>query len=165
MKKLNKLVLGIAAAGVLLLGVASTPVGATALRTLVLTVLTATTGTITTLTAPTTTVATRLRGPSPATQVLAAGFTITADACGGTKLVSAAATVTSDTTNTLTAAATAGVCEMLVINTGTNEILLDFNTEFLVGAGSAASLRLAKGGSILVYSDGTSWYHGAYTEY
>lgn len=106
----------------------------------------------------------KIMQPAPAVQALAASFTITADACGGIKLVSATATVTSDTTNTFTAAATAGSCQMLVINTGTNEILLDANTEFPL-PGSVASLRLASGGSVLVYSNGTTWYHGVYTEY
>lgn len=106
-----------------------------------------------------------LRGPTPTVQALAAGFTIAADACGGVKLVSATAVVTSDTTNTFTAAATAGKCDMLVVNSSTShEILLDNNTEFPL-AGGAASLRLAAGGSIRVWSDGTQWYHGAYTEY
>lgn len=165
MKLKKSSVLGLAAAGVLLASLA-VPSFATALRTLVLTTLTATSATITTLTAPTATAATRLRGPSPAAQALSATFTITADACGGVKLVSnAGAAITSDTTNTFTAAASAGVCDMLVVNTGPNEILLDFNTEFPVGAGSAASIRLANGGSIRVYSNGTYWYHGAYTEY
>lgn len=106
-----------------------------------------------------------IRTPAPTTQALAAGFTITADACGGVKRVSATADVTSDTTNTFTAAATAGECKMLIINVaGSHEILLDGNTEFPL-AGGAASLRLAAGGSIWVWSNGTQWYHGPYTEY
>lgn len=151
MKKVKTLVLGIAAAGVLLAGIGHfAPAVATSINAFVKDYITA---------------STRLRGPSPATQALAAGFTITANACGGVKLVSASATVTSDTTNTFTAAATAGVCAMNVVNIGTNEIILDINTEFPATTSGAASIRLASGGSIDVYSNGTTWYHGTWTEY
>lgn len=162
--KLNKMsVLGLAAAGVLLASLA-VPSFATALRTLVLTTLTATSATITTLSAPTTSATTSLKGPNPTAETLANGFTVTADACGGLKRVTSTAGATSDTTNTFTAPATAGSCRMWVVNSGTTDVILDNNANFPL-PGSVAGLTLAGGGSIQVYSDGTYWRHGYWTEY
>lgn len=111
-------------------------------------------------------VGTKILGPVPATQTVAATFTIAADACGGIKRVTSASDVTSDTTDTFTAPAVGNKgCKMLVKNVGVHQILLDFNTKFPVGAGGAASMRLDTGGSVLVESDGTSWHFGPWTEY
>jgi hypothetical protein len=180
MNKLKKMVLGAAGLGVLLAVTAPFfPAQATAVRTLVLTTITATTGTITTLTSTSgtvttlgsttasissATVSTAFRGPAPAAQTLAAGGTIAADACGGVKAISSASNVTTDTTNTIAAPSTVGYCKMLVINTGSFQIALDANTLFPL-AGSAASLKLDSGGSVWVWSNGSAWYHGAFTEY
>ena len=111
-------------------------------------------------------VGTKLLAPIPATQTVAAGFTVTADACGGLKRITSASDVTSDTTDTFTAPAAANTgCRMLIKNVGVHQTLLDFNTKFPVGAGAAASLLLDKGGAVSVVSDGTSWHFGAWTEY
>lgn len=168
MNKSKKLVLGIAAAGALLSYVAL-PAAATALRTLVLNVLTATTATITTLTAttgtiPTLTSSTSFKGPSVSTETITAAATITANACGGLKRITAATDVTTGTTNTFTAPSTAGNCCMDVINVHTTStIYLDANSLFLVT--SAASLPIGPNGSIRVCSDGSYWRHAAWTEY
>lgn len=168
MNKSKKLVLGIAAAGALLMFGLTLPVGATALRTLVLNVLTATTATITTLTAttgtiPTLTSSTSFKGPSVSTETITAAATITANACGGLKRITSTGDVTTGTTNTLTAPSTAGNCSMLIVNVGSGTIYLDSNSLFLVT--SAASLPIGPNGSIQVVSDGTYWRHGAWTEY
>lgn len=174
MSKLKMLVLGVAAAGALLGGIAIMPAGATALRTLILnvltattatiTTLTATTGTITTLTAPTTTAATSFVGPSVSTETITAAATITANACGGLKRITAASDVTTNTTNTFTAPSTAGNCCMDVINVHTTStIYLDSNALFLVTG--AASLAIGPNGGIRVCSDGSYWRHAGWTEY
>ena len=102
---------------------------------------------------------------TPATQVIGTAGTITADACGGLKRISAVGDKTTDTTATFTApaAGNAGCC-MLVVNVDTvDTIYLDSNTAFpLTGAASAA---LGPKGSINVCSDGTTWHHDAWTEY
>lgn len=170
MKKMKMLVLGIAAAGVLLLGLGQVPAGATALRTLVLTVLTATTGTITTLTSTTATIATLTNSTAqytvvPATQTVTAGFTITADACGGIKRINGVGDLTSDTSNTITAPSSSNAgCRMLIVNVDTvDTFYLDSNALF--GVTSAASLPIGPKGSVSVWSDGSVWWHGSWTEY
>lgn len=100
----------------------------------------------------------------PATQTVAAGFTVTADACGGLKRLTSTGSPTSDTTNTFTApsSSNAGCC-MDVVNVGSNDILLDANTLFPVT--SASALTLAQNGSIRVCSDGSYWRKSSWTEY
>jgi len=111
-------------------------------------------------------VGTKVLTPVPATQTVAASFTITADACGGIKRVTSASDVTSDTTNTFTAPAASNKgCKMFVKNVGVHQVILDFNTLFAGGAGGAASLRLDTGGSVIVWSDGAAWHFGPWTEY
>lgn len=104
-------------------------------------------------------------GLTTATQVIGAGGTIAADACGGIKRISAATDVTTDTTNTIAAPSASNTgCEMLIVNvSATQTIYLDSNTIFPVT--SAASLAIGPKGSIKVFSDGTNWWHGAWTEY
>lgn len=174
MKMKKSSVLGLAAAGVLLAALA-VPAFATRLGTLVVTVLTATTSTITTLTATsltatTATVATMTNSTAqytvvPATQTLTAGFTITADACGGLKRINGVGDLTSDTSNTLTAPSSSNAgCRMLIVNVDSvDTFYLDSNSLF--GVTSAASLPIGPKGSISVWSDGTVWWHGAWTEY
>jgi hypothetical protein len=76
-----------------------------------------------------------IRAKRPGGETISAGGTITANACGGIKSISAAGAVTTDTTNTFTAPATAnGNCIMYVCNTGANDITLDNNSNFIAGA-------------------------------
>jgi len=98
-------------------------------------------------------------GVPPAAQTIAAGNTVTANACGTIKMITAAGAVTTDTTNTFTAPATAnGGCVMCVVNVGANAITLDNNALF-VSAG-AADVVLGAGDSCVVASSGDSgkWY-------
>ncbi len=95
----------------------------------------------------------------PSAQTIAATNTITADACGGVKQITAAGAVTTNTTNTFTAPATANAgCCMDVINVGANAITLDNNANF-VSAG-AADVVLGAGDTVRVCSTGDSgkWY-------
>ena len=96
---------------------------------------------------------------SPASQTIAAGNTIAANACGTIKKITAAGGVTTDTTNTFTVPAAANKdCCMDVVNVGAQAITLDFNGLF-VSAG-AADVVLGAGDSVLVCSTGASgaWY-------
>lgn len=101
----------------------------------------------------------------PATETITAAATITADACGGLKRISAASDVTTGTTHTITApSASNSGCRMLIVNvSATQTIYLDSNLEFPVS--TAASLALGPNGSVSVWSDGTFWRHGSWTEY
>jgi hypothetical protein len=135
MKKTKMLVLGLAAAGVLLGGLkaAALPIG-------------------------------QFLGPVPATETIAAGGTITANACGGIKRITSASDVTTDTTNTITAPTSVRVgCAMLIKNVGTKCVYMDTNTNFPVT--TAASLAICGGGALVVWNDGAAWQHGAWTEF
>ena len=101
----------------------------------------------------------------PATQTIGAGGTITANACGGIKRITAATDVTTDVTLTLTRpSSTNAGCSMLIVNVhATSTIYLDSNALF--GVTTAASLPIGPKGSVLVWSDGSVWWHGAWTEY
>lgn len=98
-------------------------------------------------------------GAIPTAQTIAAEGTITADACGGVKRITAAGEVTTNTTNTFTApaAANAGCC-MDVINVGSNAITLDTNVLFISAGG--ANVVLGEGDTVRVCSTGASgkWY-------
>jgi hypothetical protein len=93
----------------------------------------------------------------PTTQTIAATNTITANACGGLKAVTAAGAVTTNTTDTFTAPAAANAgCVMDVCNTGaTNAITLDKNTNFFTLAG--ADVVLLANTCVRVGNDGTRW--------
>jgi hypothetical protein len=93
----------------------------------------------------------------PGTQTIAAGNTITANACGGVKNITAGGAVTTDTTNTFTApGATNAGCVMSVCNTGaTNTITLDQNALFKTTGG--ANVALAANTCVVVTSDGSVW--------
>ena len=95
-------------------------------------------------------------GPMPATQTIAAADTITANACGGYKRVTAAGAVTTGTTNTFTAPdPERAPCEMLLCNVGANAITLDNNALFKsIGA---ADIVLGADDCTRVVSDGTVW--------
>lgn len=98
-----------------------------------------------------------LRVAPPAAQTIGAGGTIAADACGTIKLVTAAGGVTTDTTNTFTAPASANYgCCMVVRNSGAQTITLDRNGNFLTI--TAADLSLTAGSNVEVCSDGVDWF-------
>ena len=95
----------------------------------------------------------------PSTQTIASGNTITDDACGGLKRITATGAVTTSTTNTFTAPASANAgCLMYVCNVGTNTITLDSNANNkLFGA---ADVAVTQDDCVAVASTGASgvWY-------
>jgi len=96
----------------------------------------------------------------PAVQVIGAGGTVAADACGGLKTISAASAVSTDTTNTVTApaAGNAGCC-MDIVNIDTvDTITLDGNANFMVGGSITTNVALTPGDAARVCSNGTTWY-------
>jgi hypothetical protein len=100
----------------------------------------------------------------PATETISAAGTITANACGGLKRITSSGDVTTGTTNTFTApASTNKGCKMLVVNVGSGTIYLDSNALFSVT--TAASIPLGPKGSVNVVSDGSVWLHDSWTEY
>jgi hypothetical protein len=95
----------------------------------------------------------------PSAQTIAAADTITADACGGIKQITASGTVTTNTTNTFTAPAAGNSnCVMHVCNVGSNTITLDNNANFK--AAGAADVALGADDCVIVGSTGASgkWY-------
>jgi len=98
-------------------------------------------------------------GQFPASEVIASGGVITANVCGGVKLVhtNGTAAVTTDTTNTMTAPTTAVAgCCLDIINDGTGAITLDNNALFF--SASAGNVALGVGDTIRVCTDGAAWY-------
>lgn len=78
-----------------------------------------------------------LRVTMPSTQTISAGSVVTADACGAIKALTASGSVTTDTTNTFTAPASANSsCIMQVCNVGSNQITLDHNSNFKTSGGT-----------------------------
>lgn len=105
-------------------------------------------------------------GRVPTAQTIAAGNTITADACGGVKRITAAGVVTTSTTDTFTAPAAANAgCAMTVCNVGANAITLDANTNFRTsgtdGATPGGDVVVGEFACVPVASDGTRWLQGA----
>ncbi len=102
-------------------------------------------------------VATALKVPYPAVQVIGAGGTVAADACGGIKRISATAARTTDTTNTF--AAPSGVlpipCVMDVYNDSAFAITLDNNAKFM--SAGAADVVLGSSDTVRVFTNGTVW--------
>jgi hypothetical protein len=93
----------------------------------------------------------------PAVQTLGAGATIAADGCGTLKRLACTTDRTTSTTDTFTAPAAGNTgCFMFVVNTSTNVITLDSNTNFKSVGG--ADVALAAGNILGVASDGTYWY-------
>jgi len=90
----------------------------------------------------------------PATQTIAAGGTITANACGTVKRITAASGVTTSTTDTFDApnGGNAG-CIMVVCNLGSNTITLDTNARYL-GAGAADTV-LTSSDCVIVAQEGS----------
>jgi hypothetical protein len=92
----------------------------------------------------------------PTAETVTSGSTITADACGGLKRVTAAGAVTTNTTDTFTAPGAANTgCLMFVCNTGSNNITLDNNAHFKSIGG--ADVVLTADDCTTVVSDGTVW--------
>jgi copper(I)-binding protein len=96
----------------------------------------------------------------PATEAIVAGGTITANACGSVKNITAAGAITTNTTDTFTApsSSTTG-CVMTVCNQSANTITLDSNTNFPgVAAGNVA---LTQDDCVLVVQSGARWLQAA----
>ncbi len=96
----------------------------------------------------------------PAAQVIAAGDTIIANACGGTKLISSAGVVSSSTTIPFTTPAAANTgCAMDVLNVGGSSITIKY-TAGLGGFNSAlgADVVLGSSDTVRVISTGVSWF-------
>lgn len=93
----------------------------------------------------------------PSTETIASAATITANACGGLKAISASGAVTTNTTDTFTAPASTPIgCIMDVCNVGTtNTITLDHNAHFFTLA--AGDLVLAANTCVRIGNDGTQW--------
>lgn len=92
-----------------------------------------------------------------ATQTIAGGNTVAADACGSIKNISSAGAVTTNTTNTFTALSVNQPCIMNVVNVGSNNITLDNNANFKSPGG--ADVVMTGNDSIVVgTTDGTVWY-------
>jgi hypothetical protein len=98
-----------------------------------------------------------LTSTAPATEVIGAGGTITADACGGVKAISATAARTTDTTNSFTApsAALSGCCMVVFNADDTDTITIDENTlTDNVGTGNLAVTAMD---AVTFCCDGTTW--------
>jgi hypothetical protein len=96
-----------------------------------------------------------------ATQSITAGGTITADACGGVKQVTASGIVTTSTTNTFDAPTVTNTgCRMDVCNTSGFAITLDANANFRTNDGNDVALAAASAALIKcvsVFQSGTTW--------
>lgn len=94
----------------------------------------------------------------PASEAIAGGATITANACGTIKRISSTGNQTTSTTDTFTAPAAANTgCCMDVINVDTADtITLDQNTNFLSNGG--INVALGPNDTARVCSNGTSWF-------
>lgn len=93
-----------------------------------------------------------------AAQTIAAGNTVTADACGGLKILTSAGAVTTDTTNTFTAPSPAlqGCCmDVKVIAGAGGAITLDANANF--ESSGAADVVLGAKDTVRVCCDGVVW--------
>lgn len=100
-------------------------------------------------------------GPVPAAESIAAGGTITANACGGLKRVTTASAIATSTTNTFTAPGAGNTgCRMDVCNSGANNITLDSNANF-VPIVDVVDVLLRPGACVPVVSDGTKWFQAA----
>lgn len=100
-----------------------------------------------------------LRVTMPAAETITAAATITADGCGTIKRITAAGAVTTGTTNTFTAPASGNAaCIMHVCNTGSNNITLDNNANFI--SAGAADVVVTANDCVTVGSTGASgaWY-------
>jgi hypothetical protein len=104
---------------------------------------------------PTATMVGFLASPQPV-ETIADGATITANVCGGVKMISSAGAVTTNTTNTFTApsAATAG-CWFILFNVGSNNIVLDTNANFAtIGA---ANITMTPNDVVFIAGTASVW--------
>lgn len=102
---------------------------------------------------------------SPATQTVASGGTVAADACGGLKRITAAAYSALDTTNPIAAPVAGNTgCVMDIINVGSNGIAFP-NSSTTFPTTNSATITLLANGSMRVVSDGTYWRKMTSTEY
>lgn len=93
----------------------------------------------------------------PATETIASGGTITANGCGGMKRISAATSVTTDTTLTFTTPSSSNSgCIMDIVNVSTLTITLDTNALFV--SSGAANVALTGNDAVRVGTDGNVWY-------
>lgn len=109
------------------------------------------------------TVASTFTVTPPATQTIAAGGIVAANACGTLKRITSASAVTTDTTDAIaTPSASNSGCCMDIVYTGTETVTLDANAK----NDFQANIVLGSGGSVRVCSDGTKWYSiGTWTEF
>ena len=95
----------------------------------------------------------------PAAQTISAGNTVTADACGGVKMVTNAGAVATDTTNTFTAPAgsNTGCCmDIILDNAAVGNLTLDANASFNTLSGADVIMTVCD--VVRVCSNGTDWY-------
>lgn len=93
---------------------------------------------------------------SPGAQTIAAGNTVSADACGSIKKITSAGGVTTDTTNTFTSPLIRADCCMDVINVGAQAITLDNNALF--ASAGAGDVVLGANDTVRVCSNGAVWF-------
>jgi len=94
-----------------------------------------------------------------ATQTIADTNTIVADSCGGTKRITSAGSVTTNTTNTFTALSGLVQCSMRVCNVGAQNIILDQQAAFKTTGGG--NLTLGANACVAVEFDGSVWRQAA----
>lgn len=93
----------------------------------------------------------------PAVQTVAAGFTITADACGTIKQIqSGGGGVSSDTTNPITNSTAAGCC-MDIINVGSATVSITTSGSN-IHATNGTTLGLTQYDTVRMCSNGSAWY-------
>lgn len=96
----------------------------------------------------------------PSAQIISSGGTITSNACGTIKRITAAGAVTTSTTNTFTAPASSQTgCCMMVINIGTPTITLDANANFRTSG--AGNIAMTQYDAVEVCSTGTYWFQAS----
>jgi len=92
----------------------------------------------------------------PATETVAGGAVITANACGTIKPIQSTGSVTTSTANTFTATTVAGCCMDVINVDAADTITLDANGAFKTVGG--ANQALGPDDSVRVCSNGTNWY-------
>lgn len=96
--------------------------------------------------------------PIPATQVVAAGDSIVANACGGVKQISSAGVVSSSTTFPFTAAAAANAgCDMSIVNVGASTITVKAAALQFFPLNNA-DVVLGSSSTLTVISNGSFWF-------
>lgn len=90
----------------------------------------------------------------PATETIAGGAIITADACGTIKQIQSTGAQTTNTTNTFTNSTTAGCCMDVINVDSADAITLDDNANF----NTTGDIILGIADTARVCSDGSKWY-------